>query len=409
MPKLTALVLSASLGLFSSVFVPPADADPAKEAVPANRDVLIKKAVTRVAGKSAATATTVPAASVPSASHPQKVTVAQFGHVFLYMPLYVAVDKGFFKEEGLDVHLVSTGGDEKTFTAVSTGNAQFGVSDPTFAAIARERGQGGKVVAGIVRGVPFWIITFNNQIKKIDSPAGFANHKIAAYTAPSTSYAVMKNILQNDGHPVDAKIVQGAFGTLLALLKANQADMAIEIEPIVSIANHQGAHIVYSPAQKLGDFAFTGLTVSDDYFAKHPNEIQSAVNAISKAMVYIQKDFDGTLAVAKKEFPEVSEPILRDALKRLIDQGTIPLSPDLSKNAWDRAVALRKQLGDLKGEGSYEQNVDMRFVRVSSKLYKAIAPSSVAPSAVSPVDTTHPSSAKSPDAKSKPGAAKPAK
>ncbi len=46
--------------------------------------------------------------------------------------------------------LVSTGGDEKTFTAVSTGNAQFGVSDPIFVAIARQRGQGGKVVAGIV-------------------------------------------------------------------------------------------------------------------------------------------------------------------------------------------------------------------------------------------------------------------
>ncbi|MBA4027179.1 MAG: hypothetical protein C0473_02955, partial [Cyanobacteria bacterium DS3.002] len=73
------------------------------------------------------------------------ITIAQFGHVFLYMPLYVAVRKGFFKEEGLDVRLVSTGGDEKTFTAVITGNAQFGVSDPTFTAIARERGQGGKV------------------------------------------------------------------------------------------------------------------------------------------------------------------------------------------------------------------------------------------------------------------------
>jgi ABC-type nitrate/sulfonate/bicarbonate transport system substrate-binding protein len=52
----------------------------------------------------------------------QKVTLAQFGHVFLYMPLYVAIDRGFFKEQGLEVNLVSTGGDEKTFTAVATGN-----------------------------------------------------------------------------------------------------------------------------------------------------------------------------------------------------------------------------------------------------------------------------------------------
>jgi NitT/TauT family transport system substrate-binding protein len=301
----------------------------------------------------------------------QPITIAQFGHVFLYMPLYVAVDKGFFKEQGLDVKLTSTGGDEKTFTAVLSGNAQFGVSDPVFAAIARERGQGGKVVASIVRGVPFWVVTFDNKLKAFDNASGFAGHRIATYTAPSTSYAVMKGILANNGHPVDAKIVQGAFGTLLAMLKTSQADMALDIEPIVSIATNQGAHIIYSPASKLGDFAFTGLTVSDAFHAKHPDQIQEAVIALAKSMKFIEHDFDGTLTVAKKEFPEVPEPALREALKRLIKEGTIPKSPVMTKTAWDRSVALRKEIGDMKGgdarsgdiksSNSFEQNVDMKF------------------------------------------------
>jgi NitT/TauT family transport system substrate-binding protein len=297
----------------------------------------------------------------------QPITIAQFGHVFLYLPLYVAVDKGFFKQQGLDVKLVSTGGDEKTFTAVTTGNAQFGVSDPTFAAIARERGRGGKVVASIVRGVPFWVISYDDKIKKFDDVNGFAGKRVATYTAPSTSYAVMKDILNNGGKPVSAKIVQGAFGTLLAILKTKQADMALEIEPMVSIATNGGARVVYSPASKLGDFAFTGLTVSDDYFAKHPEQIQAAVNAVAAAMNYIQKDFNGTLAVAKKEFSEVPEPVLKSALQRLISEGTIPKSPVVSKTAWDRAIALRRSLGDLHGSGSFEGNVDMKFATKAAK------------------------------------------
>lgn len=292
------------------------------------------------------------------------ITIAQFGHVFLYMPLYVALDAGFFKEQGLEVKLVSTGGDEKTFTAVSAGNAQFGVSDPTFAAIAREHGQGGKVVACVVKGTPFWVITYKKEIKPITNPAGFAGYKVATYTAPSTSYAVMKNILQNGNNPVkNAKIVQGAFGSLNALMRSNNADMALEIEPMVSIANSQGAHIVYSPATNGGDFAFTGLTVSDDYCAKHPAEIQSAVNALAKAMKYIRENRKGTLAIAQKEFPEVSGTVLADAIDRLIKSGTTPAAPLLNKTAWDNAVKLRKDLGDLKGSGSYEQNVDMKFVQ----------------------------------------------
>ena len=309
-----------------------------------------------------------PQAFGQGAAKAKPITIAQFGHVFLYMPLYVAVRKGFFKEEGLDVRLVSTGGDEKTFTAVVTGNAQFGVSDPTFTAIARERGQGGKVVAGIVRGVPFWVVTFKNDINKISTPEQFKGRRIATYTAPSTSFAVMKKVLQNNGKPVDAKIVQGAFGTLLALLKANHADMALDIEPIVSIAINEGARIVYSPAKVLGDFAFTGLTVSDDYLKKNSADVQKAVNAINKAMNYIHKDFDGAVKVACAEFPEVKEPVVRAALRRLADEGTIPKSVVLPENAWNNAINMRKEIGDLKSAGSYKENVDMSFANKAAVL-----------------------------------------
>jgi NitT/TauT family transport system substrate-binding protein len=309
-----------------------------------------------------------PAASSPTAGGQQQVTpvtIAQFGHVFLYMPLYIAIDRGYFAEEGLDVKLVSTGGDEKTFTAVSTGNAQFGVSDPTFTAIAREHGQGGKVVAAVVRGVPFWIVTLRKDIDKFTKPEEFAGYRIASYTAPSTSYAVMKKLLQNGDKPVSsAKIVQGAFGTLPALLNAGQADMALEIEPMVSIVIQQGGHIVYSPEKHLGDFAFTGLEVSEPFCQEHPEQVQGAVNAIAKAMKFIHDDdqFEDAVQIAQAEFPDVKPQVVRAALARLRQSNTIPLTPALPEGAWNAAIALRKEIGDMSGSGSYLDNVDMQFV-----------------------------------------------
>lgn len=288
------------------------------------------------------------------------ITIAQFGHVFLYMPLYVAMDKGFFRKHGLEVKLISTGGDEKTFTAVATGNAQFGVSDPTFTAIAREHGQGGKVVAAVVRGVPFWIVTMKKEIAPISRPAQLDGYRCASFTAPSTSYAVMKTILQQ-GRAEKARIVQGAFGTLPALLKSGQADVAIEIEPTVSLVVGEGGHVVYSPEKELGDFAFTGLEVSDTFAQQHPEQIKACVLALKDAMEFIHRNFDGALDVAKKQFPNVKESVVKDALARLRDSGTIPDSPVLPKKAWDNAIALRHELGDLKGKGSYEENVDMSF------------------------------------------------
>lgn len=306
-----------------------------------------------------------PKADVPPSTL-TPVTIAQFGHLFLYLPLYVAIDKGFFKDEGLDVKLVSTGGDEKTFAAVSSGNAQFGVSDPTFAAIARERGQGGKVVASVVNGVPFWAVTFRKDLKPIKKPEDLKGLRIATYTAPSTNYTVMKKVLQNKGKPVDAKIVQGsATGSIVAMAKANQADIAMELEPTASIAVGQGAQIVWSLQKQFGDFAITGVTVTDAYRQdpKNSKTIQGVVSALGRAMIYIKDDFDGTIAIAHQEFPEVDETILRQALKRMLDEGTIPSSPILTQEAWDKAIALRKETGDIKGEGSYKEHVDMTFAK----------------------------------------------
>ncbi len=71
----------------------------------------------------------------------EKMTIAQAGDFFLYAPLYVALDSGIFEQEGLDAAITTTGGDDKTWAAVVSGSAQFGVADPTFVAVSTERGQ----------------------------------------------------------------------------------------------------------------------------------------------------------------------------------------------------------------------------------------------------------------------------
>jgi NitT/TauT family transport system substrate-binding protein len=291
---------------------------------------------------------------------PEKVTIAQFGHVFLYLPLYVARAKGFFTEQGLDVSLVDTGGDDKTFAAVGGGSAQFGVADPVFAAIAREQGKGGKVIASLVNGVPFWGVTFRKDLQPITNAKQFANLRIATYPSPSTNYAVMADTLKH-AKVTDATVVQGAFGSLLAIAKANQADVVMELEPMASIAVADGGSIVYSAAKSFGDFAFTGITTTDDLLARKPAQAQAVVNAIAKAMTWVHSDFEGAISIAKAEFPEVPETVLRSALRRLLDEGVIPSSPVVGEKAWANAVSLRQSLGDLKGNAPFADNVEMRF------------------------------------------------
>ena len=56
----------------------------------------------------------------------QKITLNEVAHSIFYAPMYVAIEKGYFEEEGIELDLVCGFGADKTMTAVISGEAEIG-------------------------------------------------------------------------------------------------------------------------------------------------------------------------------------------------------------------------------------------------------------------------------------------
>lgn len=56
----------------------------------------------------------------------QKVVLNEVAHSIFYAPMYVAIEEGYFAEEGIDLELVTGFGADKVMTAVISGEAQIG-------------------------------------------------------------------------------------------------------------------------------------------------------------------------------------------------------------------------------------------------------------------------------------------
>ena len=298
----------------------------------------------------------------------QKVKVAQFGEVFLYMPLYIADGMGFFKDEGLEIEITNTGGDDKTFAAVISGAATFGIADPTFVAIAKEKGQNGKVIASVVNGVPFWGVTKNKSIPEIKSGKQLNGYKVATFPSPSTAYTLQYDMFEDAG--LKPNIRQGAFGALLPMLDARQVDIALELEPNVSTAVHNGAKIVYSMADIYGDFAITGVTVSEETAKSKKELMQKFVNALERAEQYAHTYPDSAIQFANKKFPDLNDAIVAKAMKRMIASNTLPKSAIISKEAWEKAIALRKEVGEIKSMETARSVLDMSYASKAVEEFK---------------------------------------
>lgn len=57
-----------------------------------------------------------------------KITLAEVAHTIFYAPQYVAIEKGYFEEYGIDVELILTSGADKVTAAVLSGDADIGFS-----------------------------------------------------------------------------------------------------------------------------------------------------------------------------------------------------------------------------------------------------------------------------------------
>lgn len=286
------------------------------------------------------------------------IKVAQFGDVFIYTPLYLADIKGFFAEEGLKIELINTGGDDKTYAAVISGSASFGIADPVFAAIAQEKGIEGRVIGGIVNGVPFWAIT-KKDIPSITDSKMLEPYSVATFSAPSTAYTVQKKMFQDAG--LKPNIKQGAFGGLIPMLDAGQADMALELEPNISTAIANGCKVAYSFVDIYPEFAFTGITTSLKTIKRDPELVQHFINAITKAEQYAHNYPDSAADYMCKLYPNIDPDIIHDAIIRMVESESLPQNAVITDEAWRVAIELRHELGDLQSVNDAINVIDMSF------------------------------------------------
>ena len=294
----------------------------------------------------------------------RKVVLSQLFQSIQLLPVYVAMDQGFFAKQNLDVSKQTAGSANGALSALLSGSADFSLHGPEWSAIAAEKGAPVQVIASVVNRPSFWLAarpeaTFNTL-------GDLKGKTVVSGLMPTTSTSLfMKKLTTNGLTPSkDVTITQVAIGSELGPLLANQAQYAVLYEPGLDQAVAKGMKVAYSFSTMFDAYTVAAISTKKDI---DPQLAQQFVAGLQQALVYMQHDEAGTIAVAQREFPGLDAEVVASAVQRMLKEMVYSPSVDISVDAFNNALQTQVDLGNLKTLPNYQELVNRQYIENALK------------------------------------------
>jgi NitT/TauT family transport system substrate-binding protein len=286
----------------------------------------------------------------------------------------VALEKGFFKEEGANVTgILSSAGGGTTLRNMLAGNAPYAEINPNAAIAAMQQGADIKFISDTVLTVAefVWAVKPDSPIKSIKDLKG----KKMGYTNPrSTSQALATLVLQSGGLKTeDVELVKtGGFGEGVAALDIGLIDIAPIPEPLWS--KFQSKYRAVAKASELLPPIANVLGVaSGSQSAAKGDFIKAVIRARRKAVAFMLQNPDEAGDIIAKVYnlePEVASA----SIKNLVNSRTAGTeywgTGQFHLEGLKRAVEVQKMVGAITGDVDLEKMIDTQFLPDDIKAIK---------------------------------------
>jgi NitT/TauT family transport system substrate-binding protein len=209
-------------------------------------------------------------------------------------PLYLGIDKGFFKEQKLTIKPQLAEGGAAITPAVVSGDFQIGFSNTISLLIAASKNLPVEIISqGVLAGKTekdAWADLLVLKDGPIKSGKDLEGKTIAVNTLKNICEVTIKASLEKEGVAVDKlKFTEVPFPDMVGALEAHRVDGACEVEPFVSQGKATSA-VGIDPfyVRTAPDLTVATYFTSKSYAEKNSDVVDRFVKAINKSLTYAQ-------------------------------------------------------------------------------------------------------------------------
>ena len=301
----------------------------------------------------------------------KEVVLNEVAHSIFYAPMYVAIEEGYFEEEGISLTLITGFGADKTMTAVLTGEADIGFMGSE------------STVYTYAGGTEDYVVNFAQLTQRagnflvarepIDdfSWKMLVGKDVLGGRAGGMPEMVFEYILEMNGiDPSEVHIDQSIdFGSTAAALSGGQGEFTVEFEPHATSLELQGqGYVVASLGEDSGFVPYTAFSAKKSYLEKNKDTVQAFTNALQRGMDYVQTHSPEEIAKAiAPQFPETDLETLTTIVARYYEQDTWKENLIFEKSSFDLLQNILEDAKVLEKRVPYEDLVNTEFAEKAAK------------------------------------------
>ena len=279
------------------------------------------------------------------------VRLNEVTHSVFYAPQYVAMEKGFFAEEGITIELVNGGGADKVMTAVVSGQSDIGLAGPEACIYIYNQGKEDfpRIFAQLTKRDGAFLIGRTDEDFSWDDLRGktIIGGRKGGVPEMTLEYVMRKNGVEPHVDAVVDTSVQ--FNMMAGAFTGGQGDYVTLFEPAATevILSGQG-YLLCSIGEESGEIPYTAYFASQSYMAENGETITAFCRALQRAMAWIESHSDAEVAEAiLPQFPDTDLAVLTEvtARHRAIDAWNYALT--MNRESLERLETVMTEAGEL--------------------------------------------------------------
>ncbi|MGD6849909.1 ABC transporter substrate-binding protein [Rossellomorea aquimaris] len=302
----------------------------------------------------------------------QKVRVAEVTRSIFYAPEYVAIEKGFFKEEGLDIELTTTWGGDKTMTTLLSGGADIALVGSETSIYVHAQGSNDPVInfAQLTQTDGTFLVS-REKVENFEwdqlKGTTFLGQRKGGMPQMVGEFVLKQNGIDPQS---DLNLIQNIdFANIASAFASGTGDYVQLFEPTASIFEQEGkGHIVASFGTESGHVPYTTFMSKDSYMKENKETVEKFTKALYKAQAWVEENSAADIAkVIEPYFEDTELSLIETVVDRYKSQGSFATDPILDEEEWNNLQNIMDEAGELPQSVDHETLVNTSIAEKAAK------------------------------------------